>query len=196
MLAGLHIAFRRVFSAVGDLQALVGRVHTTLLSATASPSSVRPLADLFHLPYSDLEVIREEGQVFKKNISIDFVQCHSQTHVNKDTLKFLSFLEEGSEGYDALPFVPRRALVLAPTKGEVAEIAYLIRSNFNHPDSSVAAVDGDSSIEHITASIKNARVIVATTILSTAATMPKLDLCIIAHTSYSVQVRYDFAKRG
>lgn len=187
LLAGTHMSFRTVFSAVGDLQALIGQAPCALLSATASPASEQPLADLFHIPISDLAIVRDSGNVFKKNISITIHKVNDEDAVSGGISAYLGYLDDDAE-YDVLPQKPRRALVLAPTKESVRKIAEFIRQSFGLGDKDVAAVDGDSSLAHIENAIKNCKVIVATTILSTSATIPKLDLCIIASTSYSVQV--------
>ncbi len=87
---------------------------------------------------------------------------------------------------DLLPAQPRRILIIVPSKALVDKV--LERLEKELPGNVIFGVTGDSSPAHIEAAIVKGRIVVATTVLSTAATMTDLDLCILAYTTWSVQV--------
>jgi len=180
--ACLHLSFRTVFAAVGQVFNVAGRVQTTLLSATASPSAVCPVLDFFHLRPLDVTVIRDRSAVFRPNICLRVEALTSDAGV----LQRISMYAADDAAGDLLPAQPRRILIIVPSKALVDKV--LERLEKELPGNVIFGVTGDSSPAHIEAAIVKGRIVVATTVLSTAATMTDLDLCILAYTTWSVQV--------
>jgi superfamily II DNA helicase RecQ len=182
-------SYRNLFLAVNDLSGLTGRVPFVIMSATALPSALPAIANLCHLDLNDCVVVSDKTMLFNTNIQIDIQVMNSCDEVDKAILHGLSFLKS-DEGYTALPFVPRRAMILCPTTADVIDLVERIRTIYGGDEKLIAGVDGETPTAVLERVIAHTRIIVGTSVVGTAVNVREVDLIIIAYTTYSVQVGF------
>ena len=183
-----------MFITQGDFAALVPNVPRCLLSATLSPSSLEATLALFYMDRSDTKVVADTSSIFNSNIAVKVSTVVAPDDVLPRVLELLQPLLQGSRGGGLGPQTastasspPRRALVVVPSKALVTKTL-----EFLHPTVSrvctLSGVTGESSTQDIDRAVKEAGVIIATSVLSVSCNIPQLDVVIHAFYTFSIQV--------